>query len=299
VLGFAAALEAHSDHPLAAAVLAAAPTPADAADVQTVAGQGITGIVAGRQVRVGKPGFVDPGVLAADVDRFQADGGTVIVVEVDGHPVGVIDVRDEIRPEAPAVIVALHRMGLTVAMLTGDNAGTANAIGAAAGIDDIAASLLPQDKADATRRLQAHGPVAMVGDGINDAPALATADVGIAMGWAGTDVAIEAADVAIMGDDLTHLPDLLTHARRTRTIMVQNLVLSGLLIAVLIPVAAFGVLGLGAVVAVHEVAEIVVIGNGLRARRNIYGNDHDHTSHTPPAPARDDAVTGHTHSTVG
>jgi cation-transporting ATPase G len=232
--------------------------------------------VAGDKVRVGKPGFVAPGGLSASTDRFQASGGTVVVVELDGRPVGAIDVRDEIRPEARAVVAALHKLGLRVAMLTGDNAGTARAIGAAAGIDDIAAGLLPADKAAAIRRLQQHGPVAMVGDGINDAPALAEADVGIAMGWAGTDVAIEAADIAIMGDDLTHLADLFAHARRTRTIMIQNLALSGLIITVLIPVAAFGVLGLGAVVAVHELAEIVVIANGLRARRTIYAAGHDH-----------------------
>ena len=280
VLGLAAALEAHSDHPLASAILAAAPTPLDAADVQTIAGHGITGTVAGQHVRVGKPGFVEPGVLAADTDRFQADGGTVVVVESDGSVIGAIDVRDETRPETPDVIEALHRLGLKVAMLTGDNAGTAKAIGAAAGIDEIHAGLLPTDKAAIIERLRGRGSVAMVGDGINDAPALAVADVGIAMGWGGTDVAIEAADVAIMGDDLTHLPDLISHARRTRTIMFENLALSGLLIATLIPIAAFGVLGLGAVVAVHEVAEIVAIGNGLRARRDIYGPQHDHASHT-------------------
>ena len=280
VLGLAAALEAHSDHPLASAILAATPAPFEASDVQTIAGHGITGIVAGRQVRVGKPVFVEPGVLAAETDRFQAGGGTVVVVESDGVVVGAIDVRDEIRPETPTVIDAVHKLGLKVVMLTGDNAGTAKAIGVAAGIDDIHAGLLPTDKAAVVERLQAQGPVAMIGDGINDAPALAVADVGIAMGWGGTDVAIEAADVAIMGDDLTHLPDLISHARRTRTIMLQNLALSGLLIAILIPIAAFGVLGLGAVVAVHEVAEIVVIGNGLRARRDIYGSGHDHASHT-------------------
>lgn len=280
VLGLAAALEAHSDHPLASAILAAASTPLDAADVQTIAGQGITGTVAGQHVRVGKPGFVEPGVLAAETDRFQADGGTVVVVESNGSVVGAIDVRDETRAETPDVIDALRRLGLKVAMLTGDNAGTAKAIGAAAGIDEIHAGLLPNDKAAIIEQLKENGRVVMVGDGINDAPALAVADVGIAMGWGGTDVAIEAADVAIMGDDLTHLPDLISHARRTRTIMFQNLALSGLLIATLIPIAAFGVLGLGAVVAVHELAEIVVIGNGLRARRDIYGPKHDHTSHT-------------------
>jgi cation-transporting ATPase G len=281
VLGLAAALEAHSDHPLASAILVAAPEPLDATEVHTVAGHGITGLVAGHRVRVGKPGFVAPGPLTVDTDRFETDGGTVVVVESDGTVIGAIDVRDEIRPESPGVIVALHSLGVTVAMLTGDNPGTARAIGAAAGIDDIHAGLLPADKAAVIERLQTSGPVVMVGDGINDAPALAVADVGIAMGWRGTDVAIEAADVAIMGDDLTHLPDLLSHARRTRTIMLQNLVLSGVLIAVLIPIAAFGVLGLGAVVAVHEIAEIVVIGNGLRARRDIYGPDHYHAVHAP------------------
>ena len=280
VLRWAAALEANSDHPLAAAIVAAAPTPlVEATEVQTTAGHGIAGVVCGTKVKVGKPDFADPGSLAGDVERLEAGGATVVVVECDARAVGIIAVRDEVRPETPEVIADLRRMGLHVAMLTGDNEGTARAVGAAAGIDDIHAALLPTDKADVIQRLRSHGPVVMVGDGINDAPALAAADVGIAMGAAGTDVAIEAADVAIMGDSLIHLDDLIHHARRTRKIMFQNLALSGVIIVGLIPVAAFGMLGLGAVVAIHEVAEIAVIANALRARRDISGPDHDHSAH--------------------
>jgi cation-transporting ATPase G len=269
-VSFAASLEASSDHPLARAITDASNSSPVAVGVQAIAGHGITGTVDGSAVRVGKPGFIEPGVLAGDVTRLQAGGATAVLVEVDGRTIAVIGVRDELRPEAADVVAALHRRGVRVAMLTGDNAATAAALAAQAGIDDVRAELLPADKTRAVERLSEHGGVAMVGDGINDAPALATAQVGIAMGAAGSDVAIEAADIAIMGDRLTHLPDALDHAVRTRRIMIQNLVLSGLIIAVLIPVAAFGWLGLGAVVATHEIAEIVVIANGLRARRSIH-----------------------------
>jgi cation-transporting ATPase G len=272
-VSLAASLEASSDHPLARAITSVSSSVPAAVGVQTVAGHGITGTVEGRAVRVGKPGFVDPAALAGDVSRLQAGGATAVLVEVDGDTVAVIGVRDELRPEAAGVVEALHRRGVRVAMLTGDNAATGAALAAQAGIDDVRAELLPDDKTRAVEQLAAHGGVAMVGDGINDAPALASAQVGIAMGAAGSDVAIEAADIAIMGDRLTHLPDVLDHAVRTRRIMIQNLVLSGVIIAVLIPVAAFGWLGLGAVVATHEVAEIAVIANGLRARRRLQRHD--------------------------
>lgn len=268
-LSYAAALEASSDHPLARAITSAADAVGSASEVHTVPGHGISGIVDGHSVRVGKPGFIDPAGLAGDVTRLQAGGATAVLVEVDGHTIAVIGVRDELRPEAADVVAALHRRGVRVAMLTGDNTAAAMALAAQAGIDDVRAELLPADKACAVEQLARHGGVAMVGDGINDAPALASAQVGIAMGAAGSDIAIEAADIAIMGDRLTHLPDVLDHAIRTRRIMMQNLVLSGLIIASLIPIAAFGVLGLGAVVATHEVAEIAVIANGLRARRHL------------------------------
>ncbi len=268
VLATAAALEARSEHPLAAAILAAHPGPGEAHDVQAVTGHGLTGTVDGRPARLGKPGFVPTGQLHAAVERHQADGATVVLVERDGHLLGAIAVRDELRPEAGAVVADLRQLGIErVVMLTGDNQRTATALGDAAGIDEIHAELLPTDKVRIVEQLARHGNTAMVGDGINDAPALATAHVGLAMGAMGSDVAIEAADVALMGEDLTHLPDVFAHAHRAGRIMRQNLILSGLIIGVLIPLAASGVLGLATVVASHEIAEVFVIANGIRAGR--------------------------------
>jgi len=266
VLDLAAALEAHSDHPLAAAITSEHEPALAATHVQTLPGAGVTGLVGAHTVRLGNPRFVDPGSLAGAVDRMTAAGASVVVVERDSLPVGVVAVRDEPRDEAADAVAELGRMGITTVMLTGDHAGTAKAIGWQVGIKEVRADLLPADKAEAVADLSRHGAVLMIGDGINDAPALATADVGVAMGALGSDVAVEAADVAIMGDHLTHLPDLLVHARRARRIMVQNIAMSGLLIAALIPVAAAGLLGLGVVVAIHEGAEVFVIANGLRAR---------------------------------
>ena len=269
VLAVAAALEARSEHPLAAAITsAAADVPGlDGRDVEAVPGQGLTGIVAGRPARLGKPGFVAVGDLTADVVRLQDAGATVVLVEHDGSVLGAVAVRDEIRPEAAEAVALLRRQGVSVVMLTGDNARTAAAIAAQAGVTEVRAELSPQDKARIVTELQSRGPVAMVGDGINDAPALATADAGIAMGAMGSDVAIEAADVALMGEDLRLLPDAIAHARHARTIFTQNLVLSGLIIVVLIPLAGLGLLGLAAVVATHELAEVLVILNGIRAGR--------------------------------
>ncbi|EGX58325.1 putative cadmium-transporting ATPase [Streptomyces zinciresistens K42] len=267
VLDVAAALEARSEHPLAAAILAAVDSPAPGEDVAAVPGNGLTGTVRGRPARLGKPGFVEPGELADDVARLQDAGATVVLVEQDGTLLGAVAVRDEVRPEAAEAVRALREQGIAVVMLTGDNARTAAAIGAAAGIEDVRAELLPQDKARIVTELQARGPVAMVGDGINDAPALATADAGIAMGAMGSDVAIEAADIALMGEDLRRLPDAIAHARAARGIFTQNLLLSGAILVALVPLAATGVLGLATVVASHELAEVVVIGNGIRAGR--------------------------------
>ncbi|HJU01594.1 MAG TPA: cation-translocating P-type ATPase [Actinomycetes bacterium] len=273
VLGVAAGLEARSEHPLGRAILAAANQVAPGQDVTAVPGHGLAGRVGGRPARLGKPGFVVPDGLVGHVERLQAEGATVVLVEQDHTTLGAIAVRDELRPEAAAAVERLRRMGMEVAMLTGDNRRTAQALGQAAGIDPdhVHAELLPEDKARIVTELAARqrprGAVAMVGDGINDAPALATADLGIAMGAMGVDVAIETADVALMGEDLRHLPDAFAHGRRALRIMRQNLLLSGSILVVLIPLAASGMLGLAAVVAAHELAEVLVIANGVRASR--------------------------------
>ena len=267
VLDIAAALESRSEPPLARAILAAVTDHRDAQDVEAVTGAGLTGTIDGRPARLGRPGWIPAGELSEPVTAMQEAGATAVLIEYDGAVIGAVAVRDDLRPEAAEVVARLRASGYQVAMLTGDNERTAAALADQAGITDVHAELRPEDKSAIIHRLREDRPTAMVGDGVNDAPALATADVGIAMGAMGSDVAIETADVALMGEDLRHLPHTLTHARRARSIMLQNVGLSLVLIAILIPLAALGVLGLAAVVLVHEVAEIFVIGNGVRAGR--------------------------------
>lgn len=267
VLSLAAGLEARSEHPLAKAIISASPDHIAASDVFTVPGAGIEGRYSGKLARLGKPGWIDAGPLAETVARMQQMGATAVLIEDDGQVIGAIAVRDELRTEAKDVIMHLNADGYHTVMLTGDNLITATAHGQAVGISSIHADLRPEDKADIIRSIRAKEPTAMVGDGVNDAPALAASNLGIAMGAMGADVAIETADVALMGENLHSLAEVLDHARRTRTIMFQNVGLSLLLIAALIPLAIFGVLGLATVVLIHEVAEILVIGNGLRAGR--------------------------------
>lgn len=271
-LAVAAALEARSDHPLAAAVSAAAPGTPAAERVENVPGSGLTGLVDGRPSRLGRPGFIDAGAIADEIAALQEDGATVVLVERGGTLLGALAVRDELRPEAAEAVAALGRVGVrSVVMLTGDNTRAARAIAAQAGIADVRAELRPEGKLAAVQRLQASHPVAMVGDGINDAPALASARVGIAMGAVGSDVAIEAADVALMGNDLRALASTFDHAQRAGRIMRQNLALSAAILLGLVPLAATGALGLASVVAIHEFAELLVIGNGIRAARRPRG----------------------------
>ncbi|ERS54888.1 MULTISPECIES: heavy metal translocating P-type ATPase [Corynebacterium] len=265
VLSFAAAVEQQSTHPLAAAIAAAGPEAPTASDISEEAGHGIGGTVEGRRVLVGSPRWIDAGPLKADVERMESEGQTCVLVTVDDALAGAIGVRDELRPEVPEAVQALHANDVEVSMLTGDNTRTARALAGIAGIDDVRAELRPEDKASIVAEFSSKTPTAMIGDGINDAPALAGATVGIAMGATGSDAAIESADVAFTGHDIRLIPKALQHARRGSRIINQNIVLSLAIIIVLMPLAISGVLGLAAVVLVHEVAEVIVILNGLRA----------------------------------
>ncbi|WP_374058532.1 heavy metal translocating P-type ATPase [Microbacterium sp. KRD172] len=267
LLSWAGAVEKTSSHPLAAALTAAAPRSLPATDVIEAAGHGITGRVEGRVVRVGNVRWLTPGALSAAADEMAEAGMTVVVVETDGMIAGLIGIRDELRPESAETVRLLQDAGIDVTMLTGDNERTARAIATQAGITDVRAEQLPADKASVIEALAATRPTAMVGDGINDAPALATATVGIAMGLKGSAAAIESADVAFTGNDLRLIPGALAHARRGRRIMTANILLALAIIVVLFPLALFGVLGLAGVVLVHEIAEVFVILNGVRAAR--------------------------------
>ena len=283
VLGWAAALEAHSTHPLAAAITAAAPDSPAAGEVAETAGEGITGVVDGARLAVGSPRWLDSGGFSEQVETLEEQGNTVVVVQRDDQPVGAVAVRDELRPYTVEIIHSLTRRDLDITMLTGDNTRPADALAAEAGIADVRSQLRPEDKAQAVTALRdaGHGPVAMIGDGINDAPALAAADIGIAMGATGSDAAVESADIAFTGDDLRVIPRAVDHARAGRRIINQNVLLSLTIIAVLLPLAITGTLGLAAVVLVHEIAEVLVILNGLRAARTKRLNSHTAEQHVP------------------
>lgn len=267
VLSLAAALEATSSHPLAEAITTAAPPHSQAAEVEELSGHGLTGVVDDQRVRVGSSRWISPGALAEQATDLAAQGMSIIVVEADTQVAGVIGIRDELRPEATEAIQALHAQGVSTVMLTGDNTHTAQAIATQAGIDEVHAEQLPENKAEHIHDSVKRTPTAMIGDGINDAPALASATVGIAMGVTGSAAAVESADVAFTGNDLRLIPQALAHAKRGRAIMTGNIALALAIIVVLFPLALFGVLGLAAVVLVHEIAEVIVILNGIRAAR--------------------------------
>ena len=245
VLRLAAAVERGSEHPLGEAIVrrvhdAGIELPA-ATDFSATAGDGVEALVEGMIVRVGRAGFVGGSVDAAllsQAERLAGLGRTVMFVAVDGRPAGLIAVADTLKPGSAAAVAELHRLGLTVAMLTGDDERTARAIAAEAGIERVLADVRPAEKAARIRALRAEGAVvAMVGDGVNDAPALATADVGIAMGN-GTDIAIEAAGVTLLRGDLGGLVTAIALSRATMRNIRQNLFWAFAYNVALIPLAA-------------------------------------------------------------
>jgi Cd2+/Zn2+-exporting ATPase len=276
----AAALESRSTHPLAKAVLRYAETKgialAPASDVQVLKGKGLIGTFDGKPFWLGSHRYViergqDTPEVAQQAETLEANGKTVLVVGNALHVCGVIAVADTIRPEARKVIEQLHAAGIAhVVMLTGDNRVTAEAIAREVGIDEVHAELLPEDKVTKVDELVArYGTVAMVGDGVNDAPALARSTLGIAMGAIGSDAAIETADVALMTDDISKLPWLVRHSRRTLRIIRQNITFSLGVKAVFVVLTFAGLASLWAAIAADVGASLLVVANALRLLRAV------------------------------
>lgn len=276
VLRLAASAETDSEHPLAAALRQKAvddgASTSRPSEFEAVPGKGIKATVGGRSVALGKPSFIEGLGVAADTftaeaSRLAGEGKTSMVLSSDGTAIGVIGLADTIKASARDAIKALHDLGMTVYMITGDNERTARAIADEAGIDQVLAEVLPQDKSAKVSSLQADGKVvAMVGDGINDAPALAQADIGIAIG-AGTDVAIEASDITLIRDDLGAVVDAIKLSRKTFSIIKQNLFWSFFYNSCGIPIAALGLLNPMYAAAAMAFSSVSVVVNSLRLRR--------------------------------
>jgi Zn2+/Cd2+-exporting ATPase len=271
----AAALEARSTHPLARAIRRYAErqgiSPAPAADVQVLKGKGLMGTFDGELFWLGSNRYVvergqDAPEVARQAEALEADGKTVIVIGNPRHVCGLVAVADTVRPEAREIVRQLHAAGIAhVVMLTGDNRITAEAIAREVGIDEVHAELLPEDKVKKLEELiTRYGTVAMVGDGVNDAPALARANLGIAMGTIGSDAAIETADIALMTDDISKLPWLVRHSKRTLAIIRQNIVFALAIKAVFVVLTFVGMASLWAAIAADTGASLLVVLNGLR-----------------------------------
>lgn len=276
IFAVAAAVEHASEHPLARAIVKGAeerglPIP-EMTDFVALPGAGALATVCDRRLRVGRPSLFEltPDV-AVEVESQQRQGRTVVALGDEREAWGLIAIADTVRPEAAAAVARLKALGVArVVLLTGDNRHAAEAIGRAMGVDEVRAELLPEQKVAAVRDLQGrYGAVAMVGDGVNDAPALATAALGVAMGAAGTDVALESADMLLMGDDLSRLPGALKLARRARRVVRQNLAFAFTVMAALMVAALFGAIPLPLGVVGHEGSTLLVVANGLRLLRRV------------------------------
>ena len=273
------AIESHSDHPLASALVEGAKAQlADdkqtlqADDIQSITGRGIKGMVGGELVYIAKPVLfseIKDAILPAEIvdanEKLVQAGRTTMIVRRNTQFLGVVGVMDTPREVAGDVMARLRELGIErLIMISGDNQQVADAVAKTVGLTEARGDLMPEQKVEAIKQLrEKHGKVAMVGDGVNDAPAMANSTVGIAMGAAGSDVALEAADVALMGDDLRQLPFVVGLSRQTSRIIKQNLWVSLGVVAVLIPATIFG-LNIGTAVLFHEGSTILVVINALR-----------------------------------
>lgn len=284
VLRLAARAEAGSEHPLARAILAeAAARLGSEAEIHTLpdggfqnfTGKGVRAVTGGRTILIGTWALMDElGVVVPDealegMDRLKADGKTAVLVAVDGTVTGVLGISDPIRESSAEAVRRLYAAGLKrVLMLTGDDRRTARAIAAEAGIDEVRAGLLPEHKLEAIRELQREGYItAMAGDGINDAPALAAADTGIAMGAAGSGVAIETADIALMADDLLKIPEAIRISKATLGNIRQNVAIALITVAGLLLGVLLGEVNMAGGMLIHEASVLFVILNGMRLLR--------------------------------
>ena len=276
LLSVAVAVERLSDHPLAAAVVRHGEeeleqTEHEARDLKSVTGRGVRASIDGEQVLIGKEELFDesegaelPEDLRQSIHELEESGQTTMIVRLGPRYLGVIGLMDTPREAAKDMIARLRELGITrMLMISGDNQAVADAVARHVGLDEARGDLMPDDKVEFIRQLAEHGKVAMVGDGVNDAPAMANATVGIAMGAAGSDTALETAEIALMADDLSKLPYAVGLSRKTSAIIRQNLWLSLGMVAFLIPATLLG-LDIGPAVALHEGSTVVVVFNALR-----------------------------------
>lgn len=275
LMTLAAGLEARSSHPLARAILARAEADgikvSAAEDTRTVPGRGLEGRTDGRSIWLGsdrfaqEKGFGD--AIPKDLrDRIEGAGSTLVAIGDETGVTGILELRDRIRPDAKGIVAQLHAQGVKIiVMLTGDNERTAHAVAAEVGIDEVRAELLPEDKVTAIEELvETHDMVAMIGDGVNDAPAMARAHYAIAMGAVGSDAAIETADIALMTDDLGKVPWLIGHSRRTMSIIHQNIGISLATKGVFVVATAFGLASMWGAIAADVGVSLLVVANALR-----------------------------------
>ena len=274
VLGWAASLAGHSDHPVAKAIAKGLDRPENGlSDFVALAGRGIEARLDGQRMILGNHRLIeDRGLCGGEIEArlavHEVQGRSVTLLASERQVLAIFAVADTIKGSSRAALAELHRQGIVSVMLTGDNSATAAAIAREAGIDDARGNLLPEDKLAAIADLQQrYGPTAMTGDGINDAPALARADIGVAMGAAGTDIAMEAADIVIMNDDLRRIPETIRLSRRTHAVLWQNIALALGIKAVFLVLAIVGNATMWMAVFADMGASLIVVFNGLRLLR--------------------------------